>query len=106
MASFTKEDYQRLVKHPLKTNGRLGKRELTSLVKEDTGARLTKAYDVTIHKYRNSHAKIEDSKMYIFGVYGFKILSSYTAKYAFYEVLKIWRLMISKSYGILSLSET
>ena len=47
--------------------------------------------------------------MHIFGVYGFKILceiskvpfeithkilSSYTAKYAFYEVLKIWRLMI------------
>ena len=27
------------------------------------GARLTKAYDVTIQRYRNSHAKIEDSKM-------------------------------------------
>ena len=34
------------------------------------------------------------------------ILNPYTAKYAFYEVLKIWRLMISKSYDILSLSET
>ena len=30
-----------------------------------TGACLTKAYDVTIHRYRNSHAKIENSKMHI-----------------------------------------
>ena len=30
----------------------------------------------------------------------------YTAKYALYEVLKTWRLMISSSYDILSLSET
>ena len=29
------------------------------------GARLTKAYDVTIQIYRNSHAKIENSKMHI-----------------------------------------
>ena len=29
------------------------------------GARLTKAYDVTIQRYRNSHAKIHDSKMHI-----------------------------------------
>ena len=29
------------------------------------GARLTKAYDVTIQRYRNSHAKIQDSKMHI-----------------------------------------
>ena len=29
------------------------------------GARLTKAYDVTIQRYRNSHAKIDDSKMHI-----------------------------------------
>ena len=35
-----------------------------------------------------------------------QILNPYTAKYEFYEVLKIWRLMISKSYNILSLSET
>ena len=27
-------------------------------------ARLTKAYDVTIQRYRNSHAKIEDSSMF------------------------------------------
>ena len=30
-----------------------------------SGARLTKAYDVTIQRYRNSHAKIHDSKMHI-----------------------------------------
>ena len=30
-----------------------------------TGARLTKAYGVTIQRYRNSHANIEDSKMHI-----------------------------------------
>ena len=31
------------------------------------------------------------------------ILNSYTVKYAFYEVLKIWRLMIYYSYDSLSL---
>ena len=30
-----------------------------------TGARLTKAYDITMQRYRNSHAKIENSKMHI-----------------------------------------
>ena len=35
-----------------------------------------------------------------------KIVNPHTAKYAFYEVLKIWRLMISSSYDILNLSET
>ena len=34
------------------------------------------------------------------------ILNPHTAKYALYEVLKIWSLMISLSYDILSLSET
>ena len=29
------------------------------------GARLTKTYDVTIQRYRNSHAKIQNSKMHI-----------------------------------------
>ena len=29
------------------------------------GARLTKAYDVTIPRYRNSHSKNENSKMHI-----------------------------------------
>ena len=36
MASFTKEVNSRLVKRPLKTNGRLANLELTSLVKEAT----------------------------------------------------------------------
>ena len=36
------------------------------------GARLTKAYDVTIQRYRNSHAKIHDSKMHILRCMGSK----------------------------------
>ena len=35
-----------------------------------------------------------------------KILNPYAAKYVFHEVLKFWRIMISSSYGILSLDET
>ena len=35
-----------------------------------------------------------------------KILNSYTTKYVFYKVLNILRLMLSKSYDILSFSET
>ena len=37
-----------------------------------TGARLTKAYDVTIQRYRNLHAKIEDSKIHILRCMGSK----------------------------------
>ena len=37
-----------------------------------SGARLTKAYDVTIQRYRNSHIKIEDSKMHILRCMGSK----------------------------------
>ena len=37
-----------------------------------SGARLTKAYDVTIQRYRNSHAKIHDSKMHILRCLGSK----------------------------------
>ena len=37
VASFTKEVNLRLAKRPLKTNGRLANRRLTSLVKEATG---------------------------------------------------------------------
>ena len=33
-------------------------------------------------------------------------LNPYTAKCAFYEVLKIYRIMMSQTYDILSLSET
>ena len=35
------------------------------IVIETPGARLTRAYDVTIQRYRNSHAKIKDSNMNI-----------------------------------------
>ena len=35
-----------------------------------------------------------------------KILNAYTAKYAFCEVSKVWRNMISQGYDILSFSET
>ena len=38
VASFTKEFNPRLAKRPLKTNGRLANRGLTSLVKEATGS--------------------------------------------------------------------
>ena len=37
VASFTKEVNPRLAKRPLKTNGRLANRGLTSFVKESTG---------------------------------------------------------------------
>ena len=36
------------------------------------GGRLTKAYDVTIQRYRNLHAKIEDSKIHILRCMGSK----------------------------------
>ena len=41
VASFTKEVTLRLAKRPLKINGRLANRELTSLVKEATGNHFT-----------------------------------------------------------------
>ena len=72
--------------------------KLTHVKKWGPGARLTKAYDVTIQRYRISYAKIDDSKMHILRcvdskicmkLISHKILNSYTAKYAFYEVLKI-----------------
>ena len=37
-----------------------------------SGTRLTKAYDVTMQRYRNSHAKLENSKMYILRCMGSK----------------------------------
>ena len=73
-----------------------------------TTLHLIKAYGVTSHRYRKSHTKIEVN--IYFAVYGFKILcdiskdtfeisrkifNPYTAKYAFYEMLKIWWIMIS-----------
>ena len=41
VASFTKKVNSQLAKRPLKTDGRLANRELTSLVKEATGIKLT-----------------------------------------------------------------
>ena len=43
-----------------------------SLVKWAPGASLTKAYDITIQIYHNSHAKIQDSKMSILRCIGSK----------------------------------
>ena len=75
---------------------------------EPRGARPTKAYDVTIQRYRNTHAKIENSGMHILRCWSskfeiskgtfeisHKILNTYTEKYAFYEVLKNWQLTMS-----------
>ena len=74
------------------------------------GALLIKAYDVTILRYRNPHAKNRRQWNAYFAVYEFKImceisnvpfeislkiLNPYTAKYSFYKVLKNWWLMIS-----------
>ena len=80
------------------------------------GGRLTKAFDVTIASYRRSQTKIKSVKC-IFDVWVqnfmrnfkgtiwnfIKNLHLYTAKYAFDEVLQIWRI---RSYDILNLSET
>ena len=41
------------------------------------GARLTKAYDVTIQKYRNSHAKTENGKMHILRCMGSKFCAKF-----------------------------
>ena len=82
------------------------------------GTRLTKASDVTIQRYRNSYAKIEDSKMHIsrcmgsrFGVKGalWNFIQNFEpihCKICILRVLKIWRLTISQIYDILCLSET
>ena len=43
-----------------------------ALTAGDDIARLTKAYDVTIQRYRNLHAKIEDSKIHILRCMGSK----------------------------------
>ena len=42
------------------------------LVRATSGARLTKAYDVTIQRCRNLHAKIQDSRMHILRCMGSK----------------------------------
>ena len=75
----------------------------------DRGARLTKDYDVTNRSYPITRKQYKTVKS-IFAVYGFKILCAiskgtfeiwhkilnpYTAKYAFYKVVKFWQLKIS-----------
>ena len=60
---------------------------------------------ITNQRYRKSHTKLKSTKCIFCGwwVQNFmwtfeishKILNPYTANYAFYDVLKIWRLMIS-----------
>ena len=90
------------------------KQYIELLHRQGPGARLAKANDVTIQRYRNSHATLQDSKMYILQCMGSKvceiskvpfeishqILNQYTAKYAFYEVVKIdnlWHLRVMTS---------
>ena len=46
--------------------------KFTVMAHSSSGARLTKAYDVTIQRYRNLHAKIEDSKIHILRCMGSK----------------------------------
>ena len=55
-----------------------------SAVRVDSGdtdgrswARLTKAYDVTIQRYRNSHAKIENGKIHILRCMGSKFCAKF-----------------------------
>ena len=86
-----------------------------------TGARLTKACDVTIQRYRNYHVKIEDNKMHIlrcmrskFCVKFQRCPLKFQAFTQYFEPVhskicvlwgvKIWQLVIS--YDILSRSET
>ena len=97
------------------------RRLMAKWIEVQPGARLTKAYDVTTQRYRNSHAKIEDSKMHLLRCefkilceiskvpfeISRKILNSYTAKLQhFTECWKNSRHTISSSYDIWSLSET
>ena len=55
-----------------------------------TGARLNEAYDVTTERYRNSHAKIQDSKKTYFVVYGFQLLCK-ISKVPLEISQKIWK---------------
>ena len=45
-----------------------------------SGARLTKAYDVTIQRYRNSHVKNQDNKMHILRCMGSKLYVKFHTK--------------------------
>ena len=54
-----------LVKGVLKYKQHDNIRNMLQVIFLIPGARLTKAYDVTIQRYRNSHAKIENSKIHV-----------------------------------------
>ena len=56
------------------------------------GARLTKAYDVTIQRYRNLHAKIEDSKIHILRCMGSKLCVKFQRFPLTYDILELWHL--------------
>ena len=58
------------------------------------GDRLTRAYDITIQIYHQSHTKSSQQNRIFCGVW-VQILSSYIAYYMFYEMLKFWRIVIS-----------
>ena len=75
------------------------------IIQYTSGVHLTQAYDVTIQRPRNSHAKIQDNEMHILRCMGSKFcmkfqgcsmkfhtkcFSLYTTKYAFCQVLKLW----------------
>ena len=51
------------------------------MTSKQPGARLTKAYDVTIQRYRNSHAKNEDGKMHILRCMGSKFCMNFTQNF-------------------------
>ena len=69
---------------------------------DKTGGRLTKGYDVTVQRYCNLHARIQDSKMHMLRCMGSKFCVKFQGcplkfhrkfwtihcKYAFYGVLK------------------
>ena len=88
---------------------------------ERPGARLTKAYDVTIQRCRKSHVKIVDSKMHILRCMGSKFCVKFqrcplkfhtkfwTHTQQNMHFMRCWKfddLWYLKSYDILSLSET
>ena len=70
-----------------------------------SGARLTKTYDIIIERYRTLHTKLTKMHILQFKILceisevpfeiSHKILNPYTAKYAFYEVLKVWWIILS-----------
>ena len=100
----------------------LGRRQFVDFVDDlvrldvgTPGARLIKIYNITIQGYRNSHAKMQDSKCIFCGVgvqnlvWNFKghtkLWTHTTQNRHFARWQKFWRLMIYWGHYILSLSE-